>query len=217
MKVKVKARPFFVLTLLGGVGVLLPLAVFALFVKWLFGFTTDLIQPLTNLVMQWFGLGEIVGDLIVVLFMVATCFMVGLIVKTGLGRWAHRRFDHVLVKLAPGYKTVKEVVEQFLGDNDDDSLMNGEVVKAWLFGRNIPTMVTAIVTSRHDNGLVTVYVPTAPVPTSGITYHIPADCVEPLRGVSVEEAMRSIIACGSGSATLFEKSDRASSALSSDN
>jgi len=201
-----RVKSFFVLTLLGGLGVLLPVAVFAIFVNWLFHFSTDLIQPLTDLVSQWFGKSELISDLIVFGFMFAVCFAAGLVAKTSIGRWVHGRFDHVLIKLAPGYKTIKDVVSQLLGlGESSDSLMSGEVVKAYLFGRNIPTTVTAIVTSRHKNGVVTVYVPTAPVPTSGVTYHLPADCVEPIPGVSVEEAMRTIISCGSGSASLFEK------------
>jgi uncharacterized membrane protein len=201
-----KVRSFLNLTLLGGIGVLLPAVVFALCLNWLFVFTTDMIQPMTNLVVNWFQLPEVAGDAIVVAFMLFVCFLVGLLLKTGVGRWIHHRFDHVLVRLAPGYKTIKEIVSQLLGLGDDsDSLMNGEVARAWLFGRDTPTTVTAIITSRHQNGLVTVYVPTAPVPTSGLTYHLPEDCVEPLPGISVEEAMRTVIACGSGSAAMFEK------------
>ena len=46
-------------------------------------------------------------------------------------------------------------------------------------------------------------VPTAPIPTSGMTYHLPADCVQILPHVTVEEAMRTIISCGSGSAEML--------------
>ncbi|MCB1614928.1 MAG: DUF502 domain-containing protein, partial [Pseudomonadales bacterium] len=150
-------KSFLKITLLGGMGVLLPLAVFAFFIAWLFDLTTDLIQPLTNLVLRYVSLGEFTADALVILVLLAFCFVIGLIVKTGVGVWMHNHLDHVLVKLAPGYKTVKDIVQQFFGSDSKDSLMKGEVVRAWIYGRNTPVSVTGILTSRHANGDVTVY------------------------------------------------------------
>mgnify|MGYP003344590625 CR=1 FL=1 len=48
----------------------------------------------------------------------------------------------------------------------------------------------------------TVYVPTAPIPTAGFVYHLPAGQVEILKGVPIQAAMRMIIACGGGAADL---------------
>ena len=64
--------------------------------------------------------------------------------------------------------------------------------------------VTAIITSYHQDGRVTVFVPTAPVPTSGLTFHLDRALVTELPGVSVEEAMRTIISCGTGSDLLLQ-------------
>jgi hypothetical protein len=44
-----------------------------------------------------------------------------------------------------------------------------------------------------------------------MTYHLPADCVQILAHVSVEEAMRTIIACGSGSAEMLARNAREAS------
>ena len=102
-------------------------------------------------------------------------------------------------------KSIKEIVGQLLGKGSKTSLLSGEVVRASIFGPDVPVSVTAIVTSRHQDGFVTVYVPTAPIPASGITYHLPESCIEVLEGVTVEEAMRTIIACGAGSNELFAR------------
>jgi uncharacterized membrane protein len=48
----------------------------------------------------------------------------------------------------------------------------------------------------------TVFVPTGPNPNSGLIFHIPDKFVHPA-GVSVEEAMRSVIGCGAGSNNLI--------------
>lgn len=71
-------------------------------------------------------------------------------------------------------------------------------------GRSAGVSVTAIVTAKHVNGDYTVYVPTAPIPTSGFVYHLAAECVDLLPHVGVEEAMRTVIACGSGSQVISE-------------
>jgi len=74
---------------------------------------------------------------------------------------------------------------------------------AKIFGAEVDTYMMGIVTSKHKDGTVTVYVPTAPVPTSGLTYHLPENCVTYLPNVSVEEAMRTIIACGAGTSDML--------------
>ena len=65
-------------------------------------------------------------------------------------------------------------------------------------------LVTAIVTAKHQRGF-TVFVPTAPVPTSGIVYHVPAESVQLMPDVSVEQAMKTVIACGAGSQSLLQQ------------
>ncbi|WP_240554901.1 hypothetical protein [Oceanicoccus sagamiensis] len=67
------------------------------------------------------------------------------------------------------------------------------------------TEATVIVTSTHDNGWYTVFVPTGPNPTSGMIYHLPPEQVELLPNIKVDEALRTIIACGAGSDELFKK------------
>jgi len=203
-----RVRSFITLTLLGGLGVLLPAVVFAEFVSWLFGLSINLLQPITNVVVDAFSLGEhtLIGHFITLSFVLSVCFFVGLIVKTAVGRWIQQWFDDVLVNHVPGYKAVKELVGQLLGNDKSGSLMKGEVALVYLFGRNIPTTTTAIVTSHHNNGYVTIYIPTGPMPTNGISYHVPESCIEMLPDVSVEAAMRTIIACGAGSANLLAKS-----------
>ena len=197
-----RLKSFLTLTLLGGLTVVLPIAILVVLFDWLVQLVTNAIQPLTDWVSARADLREIVADVIVVALLLGTCFVVGLLVKTSVGRWLHRGLDRGLTRLAPGYKTIREIVGQFLGGDQNSSLLNGQVAKANIFGRDNPVTVTVIVTAMHDNGDFTVFVPTAPIPTSGIVYHLPADCVELLPHISVEQAMRTIIACGAGSQAL---------------
>ena len=197
-----RLQTFITLTLLGGLTVVLPVAILAILFQWLFGLVTTSIQPMTDWLTRYAEIKEIVADAIVVLIILATCFLIGLLIKTSVGRWLHHWLDRVLGRLAPGYKTIREIVSQFLGGENEESLLNGQVCKAWVFGAQSPASMTAIVTATHRDGSYSVFVPTAPIPTSGMVYHLPRDCVELLPHISVETAMRTVIACGAGSQIL---------------
>ncbi len=189
--------------LIGGLLVLLPLAILFSLFRWFFYFVTDLIQPITDYFSSHFELPELVADLTVIILILFACFSVGTLVATSVGRWIHKHFDKYLAKLAPGYRLIKEIVSQIIGDPESSPFSRGEVVQVKLFGEAIETTVTALVTAKHDNGTVTIFMPTGPNPTSGNIYHVPANLVTYYPNASVEKMMKSIIACGAGSDSLF--------------
>ncbi|MEH6548936.1 MAG: DUF502 domain-containing protein [Pseudomonadales bacterium] len=201
-------KTFITLTFLGGIVVILPVALLLLIFQWLLRFVSDLLTPISLVIIDVTGWQDGVAELVALLAIFASCFFIGLFLKTRVGVWMHDRLDGVLSRYAPGYKSIRELVVQLLGGSGETSLFSGEVALAKIYGPDSPITVTAIVTSKHDNGYFTVYVPTAPIPTSGITYHVPASCVELLPHVSVEQAMRTIVACGSGSAELLQAGHR---------
>ena len=194
-----RLRSFVSITFIGGFMVVLPIMIFAWLVEWLLGTVRNLISPLSQWLVAngWVATG--VADIIGVLVLLVALFLIGLFVSTSIGGWIHDVVDAWLTKLAPGYKTIREVISQLLGGEGNTSLLRGEVCRAYIMGRVAGVSVTAIITAKHANGDVTVYVPTAPIPTSGFVYHLSAECVDLLPHVSVEEAMRTVIACGSGS------------------
>jgi len=198
-----RVKTFITLTLLGGLAVVLPIAIFILLFQWLFSNVSELVAPVVAWLEAHTQFKDTLARLMVIALILGSCFLIGLLVKTSVGRWLHRHLDHWLGRLAPGYNTIKDLVLQFIGGGTGEGVLSGPVARVRIHGADNPLSVTAIVTSRHANGDVTVYVPTAPVPTSGFVYHVPADCVEILPGVTVEAAMKSIVACGSGSGNLL--------------
>jgi uncharacterized membrane protein len=58
--------------------------------------------------------------------------------------------------------------------------------------------MTGFITDEIQDNYYTVFVPTGPNPTNGFIFHVPPERIEFL-DVKTEEAMRSIIAVGSGS------------------
>ncbi|WP_144392240.1 DUF502 domain-containing protein [Pleionea sediminis] len=199
-----KINSFVRKSLIGGMLVVLPIAIFFIVFRWLFFLVTDLIQPLTDWLVPRLQLPELVADGIVVVLLVLACFLIGTLVSTGIGKWLHLRFDGYLTRLAPGYRIIKEIIGQFMGDPESSPFSKGEVVRVRLFGAQSPTTVTAITTSRNSDGTMTIFMPTGPNPTSGNIYHVPEELVEVIHGATVESMMRSIIACGAGSDKLFQ-------------
>lgn len=198
------ARSFFKQTFVGGILVLLPIGILVLCFDWVFDWVRGLIHPLTKLVIKSNGLPPIIGDIIVVILIVLVCFVVGYIVSTGAGKWLHHKIDHHVLRHTPGYRMIKEVVGQLFGDSANSPFTNGEVALAKLFGTECETRATVLVTSKHENGFYTVFVPTGPNPTSGLIYHLPEDQVTILEDVRVDQMMRTIIACGAGSGELLK-------------
>lgn len=204
-----RLRSFVSITLIGGFMVILPIAIFILLLDWLLGLVSQLIRPLSDWLVEQTAFTNLVADIFGVALLSVACFLIGLFIKTSLGEWIHDQIDVWLSKLAPGYKTIREVVSQLLGGEGNTSLLKGEVCRAYIMGRAAGVSVTAIVTAKHTNGDLTVYVPTAPIPTSGFVYHLSAECVDLLPHVSVEEAMRTVISCGSGSQIISETHEKA--------
>jgi uncharacterized membrane protein len=194
-------------SILGGFLVILPAVIIFFSFRWAITAVSELIHPLAAPISQRSGAPDFMVDLFVITLILLVCFIVGSIAATSGGQWLHGCIDKYLAKLAPGYNLVREIIHQILGNSANSPFSRGDVARVKLFGANIPTEVTAIVTSYHTNGWYTVFVPTGPNPTSGMIYHLPAEQVELLPQVKVDEAFRTIIACGAGSGELFAKTN----------
>lgn len=193
-----KLKQFVNSAVIGGLVVVLPLAIFLFALAWIFGLVRAGIRPISTVVTQNWPLTGLVVDLVVVLLLIAVCFSLGVLVRTRLGKWLYGFVEGRLLLKAPGYSLVKETVAQFLGNKKSPF---SSVALVQIFGDE--TMVSALVTDEHEYGY-TVFVPTGPNPTSGNIYHLPARHVHKV-DASIEEAMRTIISCGAGSASLLQK------------
>ena len=191
-------KEFFKSAVVGGLLVFLPLAIFLFAVKWVFGMVRGAIAPLSSMVMANYPLQGVVVDAVVIVLLVLLCFVVGMLVRTRLGKWIYASFEKKVLLKAPGYSLIKETVAQFLGNKKSPF---SSVALVQIFGNE--TKVSAFVTDEHDDGSFSVFVPTGPNPTSGNIYHLPGKFVHRV-DVPVEDAMRSIISCGAGSATLVK-------------
>ena len=184
-------------TLMGGLIVVLPVVLTFFFLRWLFNLVSGLISPLTLLVMAGSHIQKLVADLLVVLIIVAACFLIGLFIKTRLGLFLYQQVEKRILRVAPGYSLFRETIKQFLGQKRRPF---SQVALVRVFENS--AMMTAFVTDEHPDGSFTVYVPSGLNPTSGLIYHLQKEFVHPVE-VSVEETMRSVISCGAGSGSLI--------------
>ena len=186
-------------SLLGGVVVILPVAILAAVSVWIFNLVTGLIEPLTRFLIKDSQLNEYAAEVIVIVLIIVSCFFVGVLVRTRLGAFLYRLIETRILKLAPGYSMIKDTVLQIFGNRKDSPFSS--VAIAQIFGND--TRVTAFITDTHADGSYTLFVPTGPNPTSGLIYHLDGKYVHPVN-IPVQDAMRSIISCGAGSARLMQ-------------
>ena len=193
-----RIKQFFITTLVGGLVVLLPLVIIIWLITFLIRFITGLLKPIADIVGNFTQYHVVVLDIIAYAIAILLCFVVGLFVRTRIGRTTFGSFeDKYLIKL-PLYGTIKETVQQFSGAKK----MPFSDVVLFHMGKY---QMTGFITEEHENGQLTIFVPTAPNPTNGFIFHVAESDIERVE-VSSEEAMRSIIGIGVGSGKLLDRS-----------
>jgi uncharacterized membrane protein len=191
-------KNFIQTSLIGGLAVIMPVALSVFLLIWLFRMVTGIIRPLTTMVFAKSNIQAVFADAIVMAIILFACFFVGVAIKTRLGIFIQESLEDYILKFAPGYSIIKETVMQFLGKK---KFPFSPVVLVRAFDND--TLMTGFVTDEHPGGLCTVFVPTGPNVTTGFVFHLSRDNVYPL-DVSADQAIRSVISCGVGSGKLLK-------------
>lgn len=192
-----KIKSFFLTAILGGITVILPIAIIVMVIIWLVEKIAGLISPMTIYLTSNSNMQGFMANFIVIGLLLFLCFFVGLFERTKLGHFFVEFVDKYLLKKLPGYSLVKDTVVQFIGNNQAPFT---QVALVKIFGSD--ARCTAFVTDTFEGGY-TVFIPTGPNPTSGNICHLPKDAVE-LIDTPAEEAMKSIIGCGVGSKNFIQ-------------
>ncbi|MFW5799242.1 MAG: DUF502 domain-containing protein [Spirochaetota bacterium] len=214
---KKKKHPFafFTTSIISGLLILLPIVIIMEIFIWISDFIIDIIRPLIDVLENFVpysnkvdtsgSRAEIWSAILAILVIILGCFLIGTFVKTRVGRKLHSIIDKLLKKI-PGYNLIKEALEQFFGENRTNPFTR--VVLVDVLGNN--NLMTGFITDTNDvvkgsekvHDRVTVYVPTAPNPTSGNVFHIEPHKIHYVN-VTVEDAMRTIISCGAGTSKIM--------------
>ena len=193
-------KKFALTTLLGGLVVVMPAVILTMVFLWLFNLIMDLVQPLADLVSLGTNITGILASIIAISLILSVCFLVGLFVKTRIGKFLHEFVEREVFTRIPGYRVLREIIQHFVGESD---LPFSSVVLINPFGTG--SWMTGFVTDNSGRDYVTVFVPTGPNPTSGNIYHVNRSEVVNVEA-SVEDGMQTVIGCGVGSSRFFPKS-----------
>lgn len=189
---------FFKTTAIGGLVIVMPSVILFLVFRWLFTVLTDLLEPIADLFRAQVLDIEIAAQGLSLAAILVVCFILGLLVKTKIGTMFINMLESQIFYKLPGYRLVKETVNQLAGDRNASFK---KVALVNIFGG--PAMTTAFITDSHPDGSYTVFIPSGLNATSGLVIHLPSDMVH-IVDVPPQEAMRSVVSCGTGSGPLIE-------------
>jgi uncharacterized membrane protein len=194
-----RLKRFFITTLIGGVVVLLPISILVFVIRFLINLISGGLKPISVMLGDTIEMNKVFLDLIAFTIVILFCFLVGLFIRTQIGKTSFKYIESTLLSRIPFYDTVKDIVQQFTGNKKTPFK---QVVLADVF--NNGTLMTGFVTDDHGNGMFTIFVPTAPNPTNGFVFHVQKEHLKFVEKDS-QEAMRSVIGMGAGSFNLFEE------------
>ncbi|MEM8528471.1 MAG: DUF2208 family protein [Bacteroidota bacterium] len=192
-------KEFLTTTMIGGFLVLLPITIFIFLVQFVFRIVARVIEPIAR-VFYSVEMADFLANLLGFIIVVAFCFIVGLLVRTRSGKTIVRYFNTFYLSKLPFYNTIQEIVQQLFGKKENSF---SQVVLVDVFD----TLMTGFVTDEHPNGIYTVFVPTAPNPTNGFVFHVKKEKLI-FTEVKPEDAMRTVIGVGTGSAVMFKQKEK---------
>lgn len=192
-----RLRQFLINTLIGGFLVLLPLAIFGFILKLIIQFIVNIIRPLTKLVNL--EIPEFLIYLMVFTGIIIFCFLIGLFIRTQLGRTSLRYFEVNWLEKLPAYGTIRDIVQQFTGAKKAP-FQRVVLIDAFDSGSYMTGFIT-----DEDAETYTVFAPTAPNPTNGFVFHVPKSKVIHV-DARAEEAIRTVVGLGVGSMVMINKS-----------
>ncbi len=183
-------------TIIGGLLFLVPAVLIALLVKHAVELAGKLLVPIEKLLPAEKIGGVALEHLLSVVFILAVCFLGGLAVRTSPGAKLNAWLERMILRRVPGFGLVKRVTKEManMETQSDFSAALARIEDAW---------VLSFIVEKLDNGLLAVFVPSAPTPAAGSIYYLTEDRVKRL-DVPVSSAIQCIMRLGVGSKELLQ-------------
>jgi len=184
------AREFITSTVVGGLFIVVPVYLAVLLLLKGMKAVGGLVRPIGALVPDWLP-AEGLLSLVLVL---ALCFLVGVAVRTPLGRAVRERMEMVFFERLPGYGLLRSLTQRLAGDSEEHTWKPAlaEIEDA---------LVPAFIIEELDDGRFTVFVPSVPTPLAGAVYILRPERVHILE-IPFTQAISSISRWGSGTKEL---------------
>ena len=138
--------------------------------------------------------------LLSLLLVLVICFVIGMLVRTRIGRVIRERMETTLFERIPGYALIRSLTQQMAGSSQE---------KVWkpAFFESDEGLLPAFIIEEFDDGRYTVFVPSIPTPLAGAVYILDRKRVHPL-DVPFTDALKAISKWGSGSRELVATMDK---------
>jgi uncharacterized membrane protein len=114
---------------------------------------------------------------------IVICFVAGLLIRTGPGRWIGGMSERYVFERVPGYALIKALSGRSLSGDISEGVSPA-------LAEMEEGLVPALIIERHADGYVTVFVPSPPVPTVGQAYIFESGKVHP-----VDMPLTNFVAC----------------------
>ena len=177
-------------TLLGGVIVILPLALIAAGIVEAVSFVQGALAPVAGWVPDSLRYPTLFAAAIVL----AACFTAGILLRTALGRWIGGIVERTLLRRIPGY-TLFRTLSRRLGGQDGEEMAAAIV-------RLDDHELLGFVMERLRDGRCVLFVPSTPTPAVGSIMIVAGDRVR-LLGVPMKEAISCFTRWGTGASALL--------------
>jgi uncharacterized membrane protein len=183
-------REFLQNAVLGGVLVVLP--IYLALVVLLKGMQSvvPLVRPFTMLLPDWVPAERLLSLVLVLI----VCFLIGVAVRTRLGRRLRERMETSLFERLPGYALFRSLTQRLAGE-DRENVWKPALAEIE------DALVPAFIIEEFEDGRFTVFVPSIPTPLAGAVYILSRDRVHAL-DVPFTQAIQSVSRWGAGSKEL---------------
>ncbi|XZG70983.1 hypothetical protein ACTSKR_03690 [Chitinibacteraceae bacterium HSL-7] len=149
-------------TLIAGILVVAPVYLALLLLLKALQSMVGLVKPLALLLPDWLPAEQLVA----LLLLLALCLATGFAIRTASGRAMRDRLERKLFSRLPGYALLRSLTQRMAGD--DGHGLN----QAWqpALVELERALVPAFIIEAHDDGQITVFVPSVPTPFAGAVY-----------------------------------------------
>ncbi len=182
-------------TLVGGILFMVPLILLLMVLRQGLDIAEKVAEPVAQRFPVHHVLGLTVTTIAAVVLIVVVSFLLGLAVRTSIGRRLREEMEWRILGKVPGYVVLKSMLTGSTGMENEEELavVLARIEDAWQL---------AFLVETHDDGQQTVYVPGAPSPSSGSIFYLPADRVRRV-DLSIHQAVAVIRRFGRGSKDLL--------------
>ncbi|MBI3796716.1 MAG: DUF502 domain-containing protein [Deltaproteobacteria bacterium] len=177
-------------TLVGGLLVVVPIYLAVLLLLKAMQSVAGLVRPVAKLLPA----GIPAENLLSLLLVLSSCFLIGLAVRARTGRAIRERIEQSLFEKIPGYALIRSLTQRLAGESRENVWQPAlaEIEEA---------LVPAFIIEELEDGSFTVFVPSIPTPLAGAVYVLSRARVHPL-DVPFTQALQTISRWGAGAKEL---------------